>query len=168
MTRRALASALCTALLATTAVAATPLHAKWPAWLTIESPVNAFDQASRGALLLVTASVREGQTQASDLDGSAEGLVNGARKSVKLHFEPTAHPNVYAMRPHQWPAEGTWLLRIALFSTTAIVTLKPDGTVASVKVPTYAQGSWQIPSPVTDRDIDAALAAAATTTTAKR
>ena len=168
MTQRTLASVFCTALLAATAVAATPLHAKWPAWLTIESPVNAFDQASRGALLLVHAQMREGQTKASDLDGSAEGLVNGARKSLKLHFEPTSHPNVYAMRT-QWPAEGTWVLRIALASTTAIVTLKPDGTVASTRIPTYAQGSWQIPSPVTDRDIDAALAAAAgATTTAKR
>jgi len=160
MTRRALAPALCLPLLSATAIAATPLHAPWPAGFSIESPVNAFDQASRGALLLVHAAIREGQTRASDLDGSAEGLVNGARKSVTLRFEPTSHPNVYAVRA-QWPAEGTWVLRIALAQTTAIVTLKPDGTVGSVKVPTYAQGSWQIPSPVTEHDIDAALAAAA-------
>jgi hypothetical protein len=161
MTRRALASALCLSLFGATAVvAATPAHAKWPAWLSIESPVNAFDQASRGALLLVHAEVREGQTQVSDIDGSAEGLVNGARRSVKLRFDATSHPNVYAMRA-QWPTEGTWLLRIALYSTTAIVTLNRDGGVASIKVPTYAQGIWQLPIPVTMREIDSALAVAA-------
>ena len=159
MTRRALASTFCLTLLTVVAVAATP-YAKWPAWLSIESPVNAFDQASRGALLLVHAEMREGQTQVSDIDGSAEGLVNGARRSVKLHFDATSHPNVYAMRA-QWPTEGTWLLRIALFSTTAIVTLNSDGSVASTKVPTYAQGIWQLPISVTSRDIDSALAAAA-------
>jgi hypothetical protein len=160
MTRRALTSAFCFTVFSATALAATPVHTMWPAWLSIESPVNAFDEASRGALLLVHASVREGQTQASDLDGFAEGLVAGTRKSVKLHIVGTSHPNVYAIRA-QWPTEGTWLLRISLASTTAIVTLNPDGSVASVKVPTYAQGTWQIPSAVTDRDIDAALAAAA-------
>jgi hypothetical protein len=160
MTRRALVSALCFTVCSATAMAATPLRAMWPAWLSIESPVNAFDEASRGALLLVHAALREGQAQAADIDGSAEGLVNGARKSMKLHIDPTSHPNVFALRT-QWPTDGTWLLRIALHSTTAIVTLKPDGSVASVKVPTYAQGNGQIPSPVTGRDIDAALAAAA-------
>ncbi len=158
MTRRALLSALCFTMCSAAAMAATPFRAMWPAWLSIESPVNAFDEASRGALLLVHAAVREGQTQASDIGGSAEGLVDGARKSVKLHLEPTSHPNVFAIRP-QWPTEGTWLLRITLLSTTAIVTLNANGSVASVKVPTYAQGKWQLPSPVTDRDIDAALAA---------
>ena len=160
MTRRALISALCFTLFSATAVVATPSGSKWPAWLTIESPVNAFDQASRGALLLVHAAVAEGPTEVVDIDGSAEGLVNGARKSVKLRFETTSHPNVYAMRA-QWPTEGTWVLRIGFHSTTAIVTLNPDGSVASSRVPTYPQGKWQLPSTVTDRDIAAALAAAA-------
>jgi hypothetical protein len=161
MTRRGLASALCLTLFSATAAAAVaaPL-AYWPPWLSIEAPVNPFDAPSRGALLLVHAAVREGLTQVTDIDGSAEGLVNGARRSVKLHFDATSHPNVYALT-RQWPTEGTWLLRIALHSTTAIVTLNPDGGVASTRVPTYAQGMWQLPSAVTDRDIDAALAAAA-------
>lgn len=159
MTRRALVSALCITVFSTAAIAATPSHMMWPAWLSIESPVNAFDEASRGALLLVHATLHEGQSKATDIEGSAEGIVAGARQRVKLHVEPTSHPNVYAIRP-KWATEGTWVLRIAFYSTTAIVTLKPDGSVASVKVPTYAQGNWQLPSPVTERDIDAALAAA--------
>jgi hypothetical protein len=156
MTRRALASALCLTLFSATAVVAAPVHAKWPPWLSIEAPVNPFDPTSRGALCLVHATLREGQTQVSDIDGSAEGLVNGARRSVKLHFDTTSRPNVYAVR-RQWPTEGTWLLRISLQSTTAIVTLGPDGSVASASVPTHDR----LPILVTDRDIDAALAAAA-------
>jgi hypothetical protein len=104
MTRSTLV--LCFTLLSATAAVAAPTHAKWPPWLSIEAPVNPFDPASRGAVLLVHAAVREGQTQVSDLDGSAEGLVNGARKSVKLRFDTTSHPNVYALR-QQWPTDGT-------------------------------------------------------------
>ena len=160
MIRRALVPALFLGLTSATTLIAAPNIAKWPAWLSIEAPVNSFDGASRGALLLVHATQREGHTTVADIDGSAEGLVNGVRQSVKLQFVATAHPDVYALR-RQWPVDGTWLLRIALHETTAIVTLNPDGSVAASRVPTHDQGSWSLPSAVTRRDIDSALVAAA-------
>jgi hypothetical protein len=67
---------------------------------------------------------------------------------------------VFALRK-QWPAEGTWLLRIALKSTTAIVTLDHGGNVASVRVPTELTASRdEVPRAVGSKEIDSMLAAA--------
>jgi hypothetical protein len=160
MTRRCLFPAALLAVVAATAAFVTPAAAtlvKWPPWLSIESPVNPFDPTTRGAVLLAHAVFREGQSQLSDLSGTAEGIVNGARRSVTLRFDATGQPNVFALR-RQWPTEGTWLLRIALKQTTAIVTLNRSGDVASVRVPTELQSGNPIPRPVGAREIDSTLA----------
>jgi hypothetical protein len=150
--------------LALTAAAATATHAavlKWPPWLSIETPVNPFDADARGAVLLVHAAVREGRTSASDLAGSAEGIVRGARRSVPLRFDATSRPDVYAVR-RQWPAEGSWVLRITLLrNTTALVTLDPSGNVASARVPTRTADGMPLPRPVAAREIDSLLTLAA-------
>jgi hypothetical protein len=140
---------------------AAPVLAAWPPWLSIESPVNPFDPSARGASLLVHATLREGTTSVADLTGSAEGLVAGVRRSVALHFDTTSHPGVYAVR-RQWPADGSWMLRITLKEhTTALVTLDRMGSVASVRVPTQPQlsGGPPIPRDVAMREIDSTLAA---------
>jgi len=160
MTRRALLPVILLAIATTTAAFATPLTAKWPPWLSIESPVNPFDPAARGAAFLVHAVFREGQTQLSDLSGTAEGIVDGSRRSITLRFDTTGRPGVFAVR-RQWPTDGTWLLRIALQHTTAIVTLDHSRNVASVRVPTELAGGNQIPRAVGPREIDSTLAEAA-------
>jgi hypothetical protein len=133
---------------------------KWPPWLSIEAPVNPFDPDARGAVLLVHTAVREGRTSVSDLSGSAEGLVRGARRSVPLRFDVTSRPDVYAVR-RQWPSDGTWLLRITLLrGTTALVTLDDAGNVASTRVPTRMNSGIALPRPVAAAEIDSALAAA--------
>ncbi len=160
MTRRAVLSAILLALGTTTAAFATPLTAKWPPWLSIESPVNPFDPTARGAAFLVHAVFGEGQAQLSDLSGTAEGLVDGARRSITLRFDTTGRPGTFAVR-RQWPTEGTWLLRIALQQTTAIITLDRGGNVASVRVPTELARGNQLPRPVGAKEIDSTLAEAA-------
>lgn len=139
---------------------ALPSLVKWPAWLSIESPVNPFDRDNSGALMLVHAMTREGPAKLADLNGTAQGLVNGARRSAPIHFDTTSKPGVFAVRK-QWPSEGTWLLQIALFSTTAIVVIDHQGNVASVRVPTELQKGNQIPRAVAAKEIDSTLAAAA-------
>jgi hypothetical protein len=135
---------------------------KWPPWISIESPVNPYDPSARGAAMLVRAAFREGVAQLSDLNGSAEGIVAGARKSIPLRFDTTGRPNVFALRK-QWPNEGTWLLRIALKSTTAIVTLDHAGNVASVRVPTELTATRdEVPRAVGSKEIDSLLAASVT------
>jgi hypothetical protein len=158
MNRRTLASV---ALLALATTAFAPSIPKWPPWLSIESPVNPYDASAKGALLLVHATFREGPSQVSDLTGYAEGIVNGARRSVPLRFETTSRPNVYALR-QQWPAEGRWVLRIALRSTTALVAIDAAGRVASAEVPTERNRVGDVvPRAVTSRDVDSLLNATA-------
>jgi hypothetical protein len=160
MNRRSLVPVALVGLLATAAFA-TPTIPKWPPWLSIESPVNPYDPSAKGALLLVHASFREGTSQLSDVSGSAEGIVNGARRSVPLRFEATNRADVYSLKK-QWPAEGRWVLRIALRSTTAIVAIDPAGNVGAVQVPTERNAVGDvIPRAVTARDVDSLLSATA-------
>lgn len=132
---------------------------KSPAWLSIEAPVNPYDPATRGAALLVHAQLRDGSAPGGNLTGTAEGLVNGARRSVALQFEPTKSPTVFAVR-RQWPSDGAWLLRISLAETTAIVTLDAAGNVTGARVPTESRGDMPLPRVVTAKEIDSTLAAA--------
>jgi hypothetical protein len=159
MNRSLVAFAVAALSLGTTAL--TPNIPKWPPWISIESPVNPYDSSARGALLLVHATFREGTSQVSDLNGTAEGVVNGTRRSVQLRFENTSRADVYALRP-QWPAEGRWVLRINLRSTTALVALDPAGHVASVQVPIQVMANGdRVPRAVTARDVDSLLTAKA-------
>lgn len=163
MRRRAIAPAVVLVLTIASTAFARPTLAKWPPWLSIEAPVNPFDPATRDAVLLVHAMVREGQTTVADLSGSAEGLIGGSRRSIALRFDDTARPGVYAVR-RQWPAgDGAWLLRITLLrSTTALVTLGPSGDVAAVSVPTrMSADGMPLPRAVAAREVDSALAVAA-------
>jgi hypothetical protein len=162
MFRRTFGSAVLLTFAATAAAVAAPSIAKWPPWLSIESPVNPYDPSTRGAAMLIHARFREGPARLADLSGTAEGIVGGQRRSIPLRFDSTGYPNTFVLR-RQWPTAGTWLLRIALRSTTAIVTLDRSGDVASVRVPTEPEhsGGIDIPRAVSAREIDSALAAAA-------
>ena len=48
---------------------ARPSVVSWPAWLSIESPVNPYDPATRGAAFLIHAAVREGAPTLANLTG---------------------------------------------------------------------------------------------------
>src|ERR1041384_936661 len=159
MNRRSFVPAALMALSIATTAFVSPNIPKWPPWISIESPVNPYDASARGALLLVHATFREGASQLSDVSGTAEGIVNGARHRVVLRFDNTDRPNVYALRP-QWPAEGRWVLRINLRSTTALVTIDGNGRVGPVEVPMEVTGTGdRVPRAVTARDVDSLLTA---------
>jgi len=141
-----------------TGVFASTSIVKWPPWISIESPVNPYDPTARGATMLVHTTFREGPARLSDVSGSAEGIVGGARRSISLHFDTTGQPNVFALR-RQWPTEGAWLVRIAVRNTTAIVTLDHEGNVASVRVPTeLSKVGDRLPRAVAAKEIDSTLA----------
>ena len=161
MLRPVFVSAVAFTITAAIAVLAAPALAMWPPWLSIESPVNPSDPSVRGAAMLIHTALREGPAQLADLTGTAEGIVSGARRTIALRFDLTAHPNTFALR-RQWPTEGTWVLRVSLRTTTAIVTLDRSGEVASVRIPTQLQANGSpIPRAVTEREVDSALAEAA-------
>ena len=157
--RRTFSFALAAALIAAGTAFSSPTLLKWPPWLSIEAPVNPFDPGARGALMLVHVAFREGDASISDLSGSAEGIVAGARRSIPLRFSETGRANTFALR-RQWPSEGTWLVRLAVRETTALVMLDPAGAVASVRVPLKRSGTVDIPRAVTRREIDSTLVAA--------
>jgi hypothetical protein len=150
-------SALLTTALAAPAVAGPP-------WISIELPANPYDQATRGAYLVVHA-FHHGIPVAFPVTGTAEGIVNGQRRSIDLKFTATSHTGEYALR-RMWPSEGTWTLVISVTQganakATAVVEIGANGEVAAVRVPTRMQGNYVIPAPVAMTDIDAGLQARA-------
>src|SRR3954463_8377549 len=160
--RTVLRSLAAAALFATTAFVSAG-----PPWISIEYPANPYDAASRGAVLLVH-TFHHGTSVGYPVSGTAEGLVNGARRTVSLEFKPTSWPGVYALNK-QWADDGVWTLVIATtqgageFNTaSAIVELGADGRVASVSVPTRRNASgYLLPNAVAMSDVDAGLRARA-------
>jgi hypothetical protein len=135
-----------------------------PPWISIELPANPYDQATRGAFLLVHA-FHHGQPVGYLVTGTAEGIVNGERRSIKLEFSETGRDGEYALK-RMWPTDGVWTLVIKANqgpddAATAVIELGPEGEVASVRVPMMQRGQWSVPAPVSLGDIDAALHARA-------
>jgi len=156
-----------TRLFAVTALLATTAFTKLgPPWISIETPANPYDAASRGAYLLVHA-FHHGTPVGYPVSGTAEGIVDGARRTISLEFKGTTRPGVYALHK-QWPAEGVWTLVIGVTqgegemnTVKAVVELGANGQVASVTVPTRRQGECLVPAPVKMADVEAALRARA-------
>src|SRR5256885_6239612 len=135
-----------------------------PPWISIELPANPYDQATRGAFLLVHA-FHHGEPIGYLVTGTAEGIVGGERRSIKLEFSETSRDGVYALK-RMWPTEGVWTLVIKANqgpddAATAVIELGPPGGVASARVPTRQPGRWTVPAPVSLGEIDAALKARA-------
>jgi hypothetical protein len=134
-----------------------------PPWISIEYPVNPFDRTTRGAHLLVHA-YYHGTPVGYPVSGTAEGLVNGERRTITLRFETTSRTGVYALRK-QWPSEGTWTLVISVTQddhdrggvAQALVELSPTGGVASVNVPTQQHAQGAFPRRLTAQEIESAV-----------
>jgi hypothetical protein len=146
--------------------AATAFVSSGPPWISVEYPVNPYDAASRNAFLLVHA-FHHGTPTNFPVHGTAEGLVEGARRTVSLQFKPTSRPGVYAL-DKQWPSDGVWTLVLSVTqgigdgnTVSAVVELAPNGQVGAVSVPTTQRGQWKIPMPVSIADVEAGLRARA-------
>jgi hypothetical protein len=143
------------------AALATPALAK-PPWLSIEYPVNPYDASLRGAFLVVHTFIH-GTPVALPLTGTAEGIVNGERRTIQLEFIGTPQPGVYTLR-QVWAREGVWTLvihagRAPGMVATAVVEIGAEGGIASVRVPTKPEGSGTVPADVSMADIERALRA---------
>lgn len=144
-----------------------------PPWISIEYPANPHDRSNNGAMLYVHV-FHHAQPIAYPVEGTAEGFVNGERRSIKLKFTETARPAVSGLS-RQWPTEGVWTLVIKMSrgengedGATAVVELGTDGAIASVRVPTTQQGQWTIPVDVSMTEIDRALRARASALAVRR
>jgi hypothetical protein len=90
----------------------------------------------------------------SQISGTAEGLVQGARRSLPLKVMALSRPGVYAVNQN-WPPEGAW-----------VVSLKGscDGANAGALVPIGPKGfiresSRFFPRAATDSEIEVSLKA---------
>ena len=133
-----------------------------PPWISIETPPNPFDAGSRGAYLLVH-SFHHGTPVGNPIAGTAEGIVDGARRTIALEFGNTSRPGVYALRK-QWPDKGVWTLVVGVTqgegefnSAKAVVTIGGNGEVASVAVPTTMRNGYRVPAPVNMADVESDL-----------
>src|SRR2546425_8607582 len=130
---------LALAALASAIVATPALGLKGPPWIAIELPATPYDKSTRDAFLLVH-SFHHGTAMGFIVTGTAEGVVNGERRSLELNFAETSREGVYALK-RSWPTEGAWTLVIKANqgpqdAATAVVELGPDGDVAAVRGPT--------------------------------
>jgi hypothetical protein len=155
MTRRLAFAALLLAALPATALAGPP-------WISIELPANPWEPTTRGAFLVVHA-YHHGIPMAAPISGTAEGFVNGQRKSIPLSFDKTSHAGIFALK-NQWGNTGRWVLVITVFQgdhpeediAQAVVEIA-DGNVTAVRVPTTSEHEGRFPRRATRAEIEAAL-----------
>lgn len=132
-----------------------------PPWIAIEYPANPFDRASRDAFLTVR-TYHHGQIMAKTLTGTAEGVVDGKRQTMRLDIRPGSQTGTYVVF-WQKPATGRWVLVInsgnqGIVDATAVVEISASGGVAGITVPTRSYGGgWIGPRPVAAAEIDGLL-----------
>jgi hypothetical protein len=98
--------------------------------LSVETPGNSAEPQLKDVVLIART---YGCHQPADakLSASAEGLVNGERKSLPLELRSIGS-GVYAIK-QQWPAEGKWVLALTGayngMTSSVLVELGPNGKV---------------------------------------
>ena len=140
------------------------IAAAGPPWIAIEYPANPHDPNTRGAFLTVR-TYHHGDLMSYDITGTAEGLVNGKRQSVKLEIRRLPAAGTYAVR-WQKPADGSWALvinttRDGNAMASALIDIDQRGRVASVTVPSnpIEGGRWLVPRRVASAELEAILRA---------
>lgn len=146
-------------------VSARPASRVGPPWISIETPVNPYDASTRDAFLLVHA-FHHGTPVAFPVTGTAEGIVNGDRKSIKLQFTPTSRSGAFALKK-QWTDTGVWTLVITVHQeqndvAQALVEIDRHGDVARVQVPTRpGERGIRFPRQVSSQEVEEGLRARA-------
>jgi len=133
-----------------------------PPWIAIEYPVNPHDPNTRGAFCTVR-TYHHGDLMAFDISGTAEGMVNGKRQSVRLDIRRLPQAGTYAVR-WQKPAQGKWALVISTardghYMASALIDVDARGRVASVSVPSdpVEGGRWQVPRKIAAAEVETLL-----------
>ena len=132
-----------------------------PPWIAIEYPANPFDRASRDAFLTVR-TYHHGNLLSRTVTGTAEGIVNGKRQTMRLDIRPGSQQGMYVVR-WQRPATGRWVLVInsgekGKVDASAVVEIGANGGIASVTVPTRNAGEgWVVPRAVAAAEIEGLL-----------
>ncbi|MGZ8470159.1 MAG: hypothetical protein ACXW61_11270 [Gemmatirosa sp.] len=162
---RSLATLATLATLALTLVATAALPGvaeAGPPWIAVELPANPHDAATRGALAVVRL-YHHGTLTASPLEAHAVGLVDGARRTVRLDARALSASGVFAIRGTLPPGDG-WVLVLTMEQgptarASALVALDRRGEVAGVRVPHDLRegGRWTVPREASVAEVDAML-----------
>jgi hypothetical protein len=119
-------------------------------------------EAARDGRSLVVRTYDCGTPASLSLEGAAEGLVGGGRRTIPLEITRAAEPGVFNVT-RQWPAEGQWALVFTVAGGRAVstlVTLEPGG---GIRIAAQKQ-AYERPSA---EKIVAALATASSTAPAR-
>lgn len=133
-------------------------------WISIETPVNPFDNATRGALFLVH-TFHHGTPESMPITGKAEGIVDGQRRSVDFTVAKSSRGGTYGVQ-RQWGTKGIWTLLVTATppdhggssSIQAVIDIGTDGEIERVSVPRNAQSN---PRLLTPAEVERSLAARA-------
>ena len=133
-----------------------------PPWIAVEYPANPHDPNTRDAFCTIR-TYHHGDLMAYEVSGTAEGLVNGKRQTVRLDIKRLPQAGMYAIR-WQKPAQGQWALVVSTqrdgnFMASALIDVDARGRVASVTVPSrpIEGGRWIVPRQVASSELDALL-----------
>jgi len=102
-----------------------PAETFGPPFLSIELPANPLDAQTRGAAFTVH-SYHHQHAVALQLTGTAEGIVDGRRRSIPVELTATGRPGTYAVA-RNWPAEGHWIIAISQADGVTLVVELGDG-----------------------------------------
>ena len=120
-------------------------------------------EAARDGRSLVVRTYNCGTPANLSLQGAAEGLVGGQRRTIALEITRAAEPGVFNVA-RQWPVEGQWALVFTVAGghpVSTLVTLEP---VSGIRIAAQKQG-YEKPSA---ERILAALASASSPAPAAR
>ena len=140
-----------------------------PPFISLEAPANPMDPATRDAAFVVHA-YHHDRTAGFPVSGTAEGLVDGRRRTIELDVRETSRAGVYAVRPN-WPDEGHWVIKMTTnrddSPVTLIAELGPNGGLGEEpffggRTTSLALSSIRVVTErVTDERVDTALRAMA-------
>lgn len=78
--------------------------------LEVGNPAANTEAQSKHAAVLVRTTACH-SPEKTEITASAEGIVNGVRRSVPLKVIPLSTPGTFVVT-HEWPSEGTWTVKI--------------------------------------------------------
>ena len=138
-------------------VAAHGLRAADEFRLTVASPVAAGTPRVKFAMFVFRVDGCPEPAQAH-VTATAEGIVNGARRSVRVALVPLDNPGVYAVK-REWAAEGRWIVVLRAsyhdLHASALVVVDDNGFLR--------EPSRFFPREPTAAEIESALSASAQT-----
>jgi len=81
-----------------------------PAWIAVEAPALPWPDRGRDSPAFLV-HLRGHVDDETHVEATAEGLVDGERRSVPVTLRPTVDPRTFAVSP-SWPRRGTWTVVI--------------------------------------------------------